>query len=1124
MQRSIRAPEPTSSAPAAQPDAEWYRALDLAERLSLARSGEPPATGALTSLAEKRLDLWRRQPPFEDIALWRERLRGVTDEDLLRLLAEPPEALRDRQPETPPWLAEVEEAYADTTPWPDIRWPEVPDRPKPTPFLALIEPLVRRGIERLETQVARLRRRHGTLPFDESAIDALLSGLSLVLGPLLTRALVVELQIARLEERLAGDTPEARFQSFVASLHQPETALQILRCYPVMARLVVRQVERWEAAVGSFLEHLAQDAEELARTFHQGRLIGRLTETLVGAGDFHRGGRSVVLLAFDTGLRLVYKPRSLRVDTAFQELLRWTARHGFEPGLRTLAVLERPDHGWVEHVAAEPCQEDGQVERFYRRQGALLALLHLLQGTDFHHENLIAAGEHPVLIDLETLFQPLSDNLRQRKDAPEPGPAARALADTVLRTGLLPFRTWGGRESDGVDLSGLAFEAGGLTPQPVLTVAERDTDRMRFERRRIELPESSHQPRLDGQQVSVARYRDQVLAGFCRMSRQLLDHREELLSHDGPLTGFADAEVRVLFRETQSYGVLLFEQYHPHLLNDALERERFLDRLWAGVDSRPVLRRVIEVERRELADGDVPYFTTRPDSRHVWAGDGERFDDLLAQSGLAHVRDRLETLSKREVERQEWIVRGALATVPSGRTAPRTTYLFEPTARPAGSAELLARARRLADRLLELALGDEREMVWLNPQPLGDGGFGMIPTGPDLYLGLPGIALFLGYLGHVAGQERYSRAARAALAAQRAQIAEDPARVTSLGGFNGWGGVIYALTLLGSLWRDEALFDEAAGYLPDAGEIARDVQLDLIGGAAGCALALLPLARLRSGEAVETALRRCGERLAETARQQPRGVGWVVEIAGPTPLAGISHGAAGIALALLRLGEHLSDDRLTELAHQALEYERCLYDPGRGNWPDLRAEGHEIPGLAPGEKHFMCAWCHGAAGIGLARLAGLPLADDPAIREEIELAVETTRREGFGQNHSLCHGDLGNLELLLAAARHRADPALHEEVYRCAGGILESLDRQGPLSGLPQGREDLGLMVGLTGTGYALTRLAAPDLVPSVLTLEPHPESTVVRPARVAPAAPEAPRAGAPAPPIQRPTKQGETS
>ncbi len=67
---------------------------------------------------------------------------------------------------------------------------------------------------------------------------------------------------------------------------------------------------------------------------------------------------------------------------------------------------------------------------------------------------------------------------------------------------------------------------------------------------------------------------------------------------------------------------------------------------------------------------------------------------------------------------------------------------------------------------------------------------------------------------------------------------------------------------------------------------------------------------------------------------------------------------------------------------------------------------------ATGAK-FMTAWCHGAPGIGLARLDCLPHLGDAATRAEIQTALATTLAEGFGMNHSLCDGDLGNLELLL---------------------------------------------------------------------------------------------------------------
>jgi lantibiotic modifying enzyme len=132
----------------------------------------------------------------------------------------------------------------------------------------------------------------------------------------------------------------------------------------------------------------------------------------------------------------------------------------------------------------------------------------------------------------------------------------------------------------------------------------------------------------------------------------------------------------------------------------------------------------------------------------------------------------------------------------------------------------------------------------------------------------------------------------------------------------------------------------------------------------------------------------------------------------------------------------------------------------------------------------MWAWCHGAPGIGLGRLAGLPYLDDATVRAEIEIAVESTLENGFGRNHCLCHGDLGNLEVVTMAAGWLERPDWAERAGRIAGGVLTGIRERGWLFGIPGRTEPPGLMIGLAGIGYGLLRLAAPERVPSVVILE----------------------------------------
>jgi class II lanthipeptide synthase len=129
---------------------------------------------------------------------------------------------------------------------------------------------------------------------------------------------------------------------------------------------------------------------------------------------------------------------------------------------------------------------------------------------------------------------------------------------------------------------------------------------------------------------------------------------------------------------------------------------------------------------------------------------------------------------------------------------------------------------------------------------------------------------------------------------------------------------------------------------------------------------------------------------------------------------------------------------------------------------------------------FSIAWCHGAPGIGLARLSAVPLLEDDGIRADIAMAMQTTLAGGFGFNHSLCHGDFGNLELLLQSG----EPSWRDTANRLAGALLDSAHQRGWRCGTPMEVESPGLMTGLAGIGYGLLRLAGPAQVPSVLTLE----------------------------------------
>jgi len=1067
---------------------DWPRALTLSERAALPPPAGSPAASSDGELARLRLAQWRDLSPFRsgDAFARRLALEGLDEPSFARLLAEPAAA---RRPQPPAWLDELTAAFSDSYPTEPLPLPDGLHGDPAMGFLDLVRPLIGPARARLRAGIARIvREAAAPPPFSPAEAERLATEpLALRLLPLLARTLVLELHVARLQGELPGETPEERFAAFVERLRDRENAEAILSEYPVLARLVVEELRSWIEVSLELLARLAADWPEIVDIFFDGHDPGPLVSLGGGAGDRHRGGRAVRIAGFASGAKLVYKPRSLAVDAHFQDLLAWLDDAGAGLGYRRLAVLDRGGYGWMEFIAAEGCTEAAEVALYHRRLGGLLALLYALEATDCHFENLIAARDQPVIVDLEALFHPrLKVKEPQR---PDERLAGDVISRSVLRIGLLPFRVGENEEFAGVDLSGIAVVAGQPTPQPVMQWQDIGTDAMRVVRERVLMEQGSNRPILDGREVEAAEHTAEMVAGFSAVYRLLARRRGELLAPGGPLAGFADAPVRAVLRATRVYGLLLAESFHPDVLRDALDRDLLFDRLWIGLEDQPDLARVVRAEHRDLWAGDIPAFTALPSSTDLWTSRGERVPGFFAEPAFATVRRRLEEMDEEDLRRQLSLLRLSLGTqLLNNDDVGWTGYAPVEPGPPLPEGELrerlLARARELGAWFESMAVRDERYATWIGLD-FRNRVWSLVPAPEDLYAGLPGIALFLGYLGEVAGEERWTALARAGLDALLARCDGEAAGSPSVGAFIGWGGVVYTAAHLGALWWDMNLLASAerlAERVPPL--LETDEDLDVIGGAAGAILGLLALRRATgSRRALEIAVL-CGERLLSRSHAAGPGLGWLTRLATERPQIGFSHGNAGIGLALVELGAVTGDARFNAAGLAAFAWEREAF------WPELQRWRSGCDGQPPPlESTVAMAWCYGAPGVGLARLAALRRAGDAeatsVLEAELRDAVRLTADEGFGQNHCLCHGDLGNLDFLLEANAWLDEPDLAERIRDHTQAVLAGIERDGFLCGTRGGVEAPGFMNGLAGIGYGLLRLVSPERVPSVLVLAP---------------------------------------
>ncbi|MEV0272305.1 type 2 lanthipeptide synthetase LanM family protein [Hamadaea sp. NPDC050747] len=1062
----------------------WARGLWLGERL---QPDLPQTAGIAPPWADRRLRQWQDAYPelVADATVAHRTAFGITAEDLRTLVAEDSAALAGRVTK-PGWAATAERIAAGLA-----------DRQTATPetgdwqagFAAIVEPFVNDALSRLAEHPALC----GATPAVDTdrVLAALRASLTAHLVRAAGRTLVLELNVMRVAGRLDGDTAAARFWSFVRLMRQPDGFADLLDEYAVLTRMLVESAERAIAAYAEFLDRFTADRALIVADLFDGVDPGRLTDVHMGSGDVHDGGRSVGLLTFETEARAVYKPRPMAIHRHFNDVLAWYADRMPSADLYRLKVVDRDTYGWTEFVAPQPCTTPDDADRYFHRLGALLALLHGLAATDFHYENLIAVADQPVPVDLESLFH-VDLPHASGSELADGDPAGRALRGSVQRVGLLPAVLVG--EAGVLDVGGMGADKDTPLPFKLADWDDAGTDEMRLVRVQRAFPGSQNRPALAGRDLDPADHRVPLIEGFRAGYETLLAHRDELLAADGLLARFADDHTRFIARATRIYATILSESTHPNVCRDALDRDRvfgLLGALASGDDARLALT---ADEWRDMWAGDVPLFSSRADSRDVWTTGGRRLSGLLGESGLDRATATLAELSPADLAEQEWIINATLATRSAGvQVAERVAPAASDAAATALASRALTQAVSVGQHLERIAYRDGGRVGWLGLELTGEVHWSVSPLRADLYNGYPGVALFFAQLAQVTGERRYADLTRAVMApfgahadfaiAQARRVGGPVAAAQIGGAFSGLVGMAYAVDSAAVLLGEPELTAPVDRLLTAATTlISQDTAYDVISGAAGCLAAAEALVE-RHDTAGDLA-RACVQVLVTKAVPMPGGVAWPGTLPADQPLLGFSHGAGGIGWALLRHAARTGDEQALSTGYAAMAYESGEFRDDIQNWPDYRQLPSRpwVQAPAADAVAHMHAWCHGAPGIGLARV-GIPAAvHTPQVGDDLRRAVESTAAFGHFGNHSLCHGDLGNLELLSAAADAGIDGAArHRDVL--AEAIVADIERQGPQCGTPGNAATPGLLTGLAGIGHGLLRLAAPDAVAPVLLL-----------------------------------------
>ena len=837
-------------------------------------------------------------------------------------------------------------------------------------------------------------------------------------------------------------------------------------------RLFEASISQWVSVVDEFLFRLDSDFQRIASTFFCDSPVGLVDRIETNTSDLHNKGHSVYLLYLQTGQKFVYKPKSLEIDERFYNLIIELNSLTQIIDLKAAKVISMNNYGWSEFISHDSCISHEAVKDFYKRSGCLLALFHILVATDIHEENIIASGAYPIPIDLEMLFQPYDSDEREaiphRKSYEM---AVKSIEDSVAMIGLLP--TYKRTNKKQVIING-GFALHRSESSDLLQKSPEEKWLPNF-------------PYFNEKLGDPNNYVDDIIAGFKDYSHFLIQIRENR-GIEYIFRRFSGLKVRRVFRPTRFYDLLLRRLKKNIYIQDvalwSAEADfisRFID--WDSDSTSKI--DLYKAERDALLELNVPIFFVETDSTALFSSD--KFIGIFkGEAGLTRAFKRLHSLDKAEVDHQAEIIQISFGANNHNIEAKEVTP-FSDSQNNFDENEKLTNffieSKKIAEFVSALKIESEDSVSWIGLEWFGNVNVAqLLPLRSDLYSGSLGIAIFLAAFSKVSGEGEYLETSiKSAQFTKHQLLSKNAPRLASnmgIGGSVGIGSVIYGLTLLADLSKDKSFLEDAmrGSRLITSKLINTDEVLDVFSGASGAILSLLALKeRVKEPELLEKAIL-LGDHLVKKissfnidSHRRKNSI-----------LNGMSHGIAGIAFALSRLSFESGRDDFLKLSESLVCIENESYCKANHNWPDFRVGMHS-------KNKWSCQWCHGAAGIGLARIGSMQkmgrLASELSAND-INAAILKAKDLPAKLSDTLCCGYLGNIELLSEASKLFNRPELRSDaleilhqrfLHRKAAGTYQW--EYGP------SKYNIGLFKGITGVGYTMLRMIDKEL-PNLLIWE----------------------------------------
>lgn len=879
------------------------------------------------------------------------------------------------------------------------------------------------------------------------------------------RVLTNVLNTAAEEKLLVGEDSKARGKYFCNELLQDMDYVKgIYLSYPELFKAMDRTAVYNINYVSEIIANTEQEFEIIKKKFGKNEKFGKLYKIRLGTGDSHNNGRTVAGLVFEDEQKLMYKPRSLKMEDSYCKLIDWINQNiSITTGLSYCRIHEVENAGWVEFVENEPCTAMQEVQQFYEKMGEILCVLYTLNAKDFHCENIIAKGNQPMLIDMETLIH--VDEIERVRDWDSvEEKIGEYIQHSVYSTALLPTVLTNYNTEDCMEVGGIGSARKRISPFRTQILENIDSDKVSIGYEYKEVPLNQNFPILNGEKIGAGGYFTQVKDGFIRLYQWILGNKEQYIEKIREL--FQDAECRVIYKGTNNYTQLLNTSYHPSLLHNEVDRQVYFHRIGLLFNKDENLSNLFQDEIKAMINGDVPVYFMDAQGKSVRNNEGIEVYTGYKKSPLDKVVDKIRSMSNLDLKRQVSMIYFSFIGCEIDTDKENGTgveYKMAGTNSQNTSFVEFAKciAQEMSQRSFSQIIDGKEQVGWFGFQGMGEHGYAISPLKWEMYSGNYGVAMYYFRMYEVTKNEAYKTLAKSVLASAERNmrnITNQELELMGIGAFTGFTGHIYMFCKIverGWLAKEEQkeweeVIDNLVTYLHN--NMEKEERVDVLTGIAGVLGVMVSLYTYVTGElqnktkaVMEKAVQILIDRVIELDEDK---VTWF-----DNGDIGYVHGNAGIMAHLIRANRILKDDRIIKVVEKALKYEReDRFDEEKKVWR-LRESTHYF------------SWCNGVAGMSLAKIMMLENGyEDDQLERELALMKRQISETGFGFDMSLCHGDMGSLTVLKYIARYFKDiPTINNCKETCQLFVKRRMEEHSLFA-----LDDWGMMTGISGVGLGM--------------------------------------------------------